>query len=116
MVSATSVINCVGSIVCQAGCVLEALDTALADHGLMMPLDLGAKGSCHIGGNVATNAGGLRLIRYGSLQANTLGLVAVSSLLTLYTRKINKTSPCYLSLITQVYFVLNIFFYKKAKK
>uniref|UniRef100_A0A1B6H1T9 D-2-hydroxyglutarate dehydrogenase, mitochondrial n=1 Tax=Cuerna arida TaxID=1464854 RepID=A0A1B6H1T9_9HEMI len=68
-----------GSIVCQAGCVLEALDTALADHGLMMPLDLGAKGSCHIGGNIATNAGGLRLLRYGSLQANTLGLVAVKA-------------------------------------
>lgn len=45
----------------------------------MMPLDLGAKGSCHIGGNIATNAGGLRLLRYGSLQANTLGLVAVST-------------------------------------
>ncbi|KAG8287826.1 D-2-hydroxyglutarate dehydrogenase, mitochondrial, partial [Homalodisca vitripennis] len=68
-----------GSIVCQAGCVLEALDTALAEHGLMMPLDLGAKGSCHIGGNIATNAGGLRLLRYGSLQANTLGLVAVKA-------------------------------------
>ncbi|XP_054271887.1 D-2-hydroxyglutarate dehydrogenase, mitochondrial-like isoform X1 [Macrosteles quadrilineatus] len=68
-----------GSIVCQAGCVLETLDNALADHGLMMPLDLGAKGSCHIGGNIATNAGGLRLLRYGSLQANTLGLVAVKS-------------------------------------
>lgn len=67
-----------GSIVCQAGCVLEALDTALAEHDLMMPLDLGAKGSCQIGGNVSTNAGGLRLLRYGSMQANTLGLVAVS--------------------------------------
>ncbi|XP_054261644.1 D-2-hydroxyglutarate dehydrogenase, mitochondrial-like [Macrosteles quadrilineatus] len=68
-----------GSIVCQAGCVLETLDNALAEHGLMMPLDLGAKGSCHIGGNIATNAGGLRLLRYGSLQANTLGLVAVKA-------------------------------------
>ena len=47
----------------QAGVVLEQLDTALAGHGLMVPLDLGAKGSCHIGGNVSTNAGGLRLLR-----------------------------------------------------
>ena len=39
-----------------------------------MPLDLGAKGSCHIGGNVATNAGGLRLLRYGSLHGTILGL------------------------------------------
>lgn len=66
-----------GSIACQAGCVLEVLDTALAEHDLMMPLDLGAKGSCQIGGNIATNAGGLRLLRYGSLQANTLGLKVV---------------------------------------
>ena len=38
---------------------------------------MGAKGSCHIGGNVATNAGGLRLLRYGSLHANVLGLEVV---------------------------------------
>lgn len=44
----------------------------------MMPLDLGAKGSCHIGGNVATNAGGLRLLRYGSLHGTVLGLEVVS--------------------------------------
>ena len=48
----------------QAGVVLEKLDSHLADHGLMVPLDLGAKGSCHLGGNVSTNAGGLRLLRY----------------------------------------------------
>lgn len=39
----------------------------------IMPLDLGAKGSCQIGGNVSTNAGGLRLLRYGSLHGNVLG-------------------------------------------
>ena len=59
---------------CQAGCVLEWLDNYVADEaGLMMPLDLGAKGSCHIGGNVATNAGGIRLLRYGSLHGSVLG-------------------------------------------
>ena len=42
-----------------------------------MPLDLGAKGSCQIGGNVSTNAGGLRLFRYGSLHSTVLGLEAV---------------------------------------
>ena len=52
-----------GVAVCQAGVVLEQLDSELAGHGLMVPLDLGAKGSCHIGGNVSTNAGGLRLLR-----------------------------------------------------
>ena len=48
----------------QAGVVLEKLDAHLADYGLMVPLDLGAKGSCQLGGNVSTNAGGLRLLRY----------------------------------------------------
>ncbi|XP_050307084.1 D-2-hydroxyglutarate dehydrogenase, mitochondrial [Anthonomus grandis grandis] len=66
-----------GVLICQAGCVLESLDEALAEHGLMMPLDLGAKGSCHIGGNVSTNAGGLRLLRYGNLHGNVLGIEAV---------------------------------------
>ena len=42
-----------------------------------MPLDLGAKGSCQIGGNVSTNAGGLRLLRYGSLHGSVIGLEVV---------------------------------------
>jgi (R)-2-hydroxyglutarate---pyruvate transhydrogenase len=66
-----------GVLVAQAGCVLEALDGAVAPHGFQMPLDLGAKGSCQIGGNVSTNAGGLRYLRYGSLHGSVLGLQAV---------------------------------------
>lgn len=62
-----------GIMICEAGCVLEQVDHKLAEHGLRMPLDLGAKGSCQIGGNVATNAGGLRLLRYGSLHGSVLG-------------------------------------------
>jgi FAD/FMN-containing dehydrogenase len=46
-----------GTLVCEAGCILETLDRAAGEHGFMMPLDLGAKGSCQIGGNVSTNAG-----------------------------------------------------------
>ncbi|KAK0087587.1 hypothetical protein PV326_005133 [Microctonus aethiopoides] len=66
-----------GALVCEAGCVLETLDNHLDNYGLMMPLDLGAKGSCLIGGNVSTNAGGLRLLRYGNLHGSVLGLEAV---------------------------------------
>ncbi|NWZ82811.1 D2HDH protein, partial [Poecile atricapillus] len=66
-----------GILVCQAGCVLERLNEYLEEQGFVMPLDLGAKGSCHIGGNVATNAGGLRLLRYGSLRGTVLGLEVV---------------------------------------
>jgi FAD/FMN-containing dehydrogenase len=57
--------------------VLEVADTYLAEKGFIFPLDLGAKGSCQVGGNVATNAGGLRLLRYGSLHGSVLGLEVV---------------------------------------
>ncbi|KAJ3190772.1 hypothetical protein HK101_008370 [Irineochytrium annulatum] len=66
-----------GILTCQAGCVLETLDNWLGDRGHTMPLDLGAKGTCQIGGNVATNAGGLRLLRYGSLHGTVLSLEVV---------------------------------------
>ncbi|BGP21736.1 D-lactate ferricytochrome c oxidoreductase [Rhodotorula toruloides] len=66
-----------GILTADAGCILENLSTFLHPKGYMMPLDLGAKGSCHIGGNVATNAGGLRLLRYGSLHGTVLGIEAV---------------------------------------
>lgn len=59
-----------GILVCEAGCILESLDKLLEEKGFIMPLDLGAKGSCHIGGNIATNAAGLRLLRYGSLHGS----------------------------------------------
>lgn len=66
-----------GTLVVDAGCILEVVDHFLAEKNYIFPLDLGAKGSCQIGGNVATNAGGLRLLRYGSLHGNVLGLEAV---------------------------------------
>lgn len=68
-----------GIIICEAGCILKELDDHLSTFDLMMPLDLGAKGSCLIGGNVSTNAGGIRLLRYGNLHGNILGIEAVSS-------------------------------------
>jgi len=61
----------------QAGCVLERLQEAASREGLFFPLDLGARGSCTIGGNVATNAGGSNVIRYGMMRALVLGLEAV---------------------------------------
>ena len=68
----------VGTLTCQSGCVLQQLDDDISKDGFMMPLDLAAKGSCQIGGNVSTNAGGIRLLRYGSLHGSVLGLEAVS--------------------------------------
>ena len=77
MNSVRSVDTDAGHLVCDAGCVLEVLQSHVMDHGFTMPLDLGAKGSCQIGGNLATNAGGLRYLRYGSLHGSVLGLEAV---------------------------------------
>ncbi|KAH3668684.1 hypothetical protein OGAPHI_002438 [Ogataea philodendri] len=66
-----------GILKADAGLILENADNFLAENGYIFPLDLGAKGSCHIGGNVAANAGGLRLLRYGSLHGSVLGLEVV---------------------------------------
>ncbi|CAK7270666.1 D-lactate ferricytochrome c oxidoreductase [Sporothrix epigloea] len=66
-----------GTLVVDAGVVLEVADAYLAERGYLFPLDLGAKGSCHVGGNISTNAGGLRLLRYGSLHGTVLGVEAV---------------------------------------
>lgn len=60
-----------------AGCILEEVQDAAAAAGLFFPLNLGAKGSCHIGGNLATNAGGLNFLRYGGARELCLGLEAV---------------------------------------
>lgn len=67
-----------GIVTVQAGVILERLTTYLEENNFTTPLDLGAKGSCEIGGNLATNAGGLRYVRYGSLRGTVLGVEAVS--------------------------------------
>lgn len=63
-----------GTAVFESGKILEQANAELNEQGLMFPLDLGAKGSCQIGGNIATNAGGLRILRYGNLHGSVLGL------------------------------------------
>lgn len=61
----------------EAGCPLQAVHEAAAEHGLLYPVDLGARGSCTIGGNIATNAGGNTVVRYGMTRDNVLGIEAV---------------------------------------
>ena len=61
----------------QSGVVLEAVQNAAEEHGLMYPLDIGGRGSCTVGGNIATNAGGNRVIRYGMTRDMVLGVEAV---------------------------------------
>jgi FAD/FMN-containing dehydrogenase len=66
-----------GIVTAEAGMILENLTSFLEERGFTAPLDLGAKGTCQIGGNVATHAGGLRFVRYGSLHGTVLGVEAV---------------------------------------
>ena len=61
----------------QAGCVLQTACEAAEAQGLYLPIDLGARGSATIGGNISTNAGGNRVIRYGMTRDIVLGLEAV---------------------------------------
>ena len=66
-----------GSMTVEAGCVLQTACEAAEAEGLLLPLDLGARGSATIGGNISTNAGGNRVIRYGMMRELVLGLEAV---------------------------------------
>ena len=61
----------------RAGTPLETCQQAAAEAGLFLALDLGSRGSCQIGGNLSTNAGGNRVIRYGMAREQVLGLEAV---------------------------------------
>ena len=60
-----------------AGTPLQALQEAALENNLYLPIDLGARGSCTIGGNIATNAGGMEVIRFGMTRSSVLGLEAV---------------------------------------
>jgi FAD/FMN-containing dehydrogenase len=65
------------SIDTEAGVVTEDLQRVAREHGLFFPIDLASKGSCQIGGNIATNAGGLKFIRFGGTREQVLGLEVV---------------------------------------
>ena len=63
----------------EAGCLLQAVQQAAADAGLLFPLSLASEGSCSIGGNLATNAGGTQVLRYGNARELCLGLEVVTA-------------------------------------
>lgn len=67
------------TITVEAGCILQAVQQAAAEAGRLFPLSLAAEGSCTIGGNLATNAGGTQVLRYGNARELTLGLEVVTA-------------------------------------
>ncbi|WP_028357697.1 FAD-binding oxidoreductase [Brackiella oedipodis] len=67
------------TITVQAGCILQTIQEAARQAGRLFPLSLAAQGSCSIGGNLATNAGGTQVLRYGNTRELTLGLEVVTA-------------------------------------
>ena len=65
------------TITVEAGCVLAAVQKAAEEAGRLFPLSLAAEGSCQIGGNLSTNAGGVNVLRYGTAREQVLGLEVV---------------------------------------
>ena len=63
----------------EAGCILQSLQEAAQQQGLLFPLSLAAEGSCTIGGNLGTNAGGTQVVRYGNARDLCLGLEVVTA-------------------------------------
>jgi FAD/FMN-containing dehydrogenase len=66
------------ALTAEAGCVLQAVQQAAADHDLLFPLSLAAEGTCTVGGNLATNAGGTQVLRYGNARELCLGVEVVT--------------------------------------
>ena len=65
------------SITLESGCILDNVKNELLKKNLEFPLSMGSRGKCQIGGNIATNAGGVNVIKYGTIRQNILGLEAV---------------------------------------
>lgn len=65
------------TITVEAGCTLEAAQLAAAGQGRLFPLSLASEGTCQIGGNLGSNAGGVQVLRYGNMRELTLGLEVV---------------------------------------
>ena len=67
------------TLTAEAGCVLQNVQAAAAERGLLFPLSLAAEGSCTLGGNLATNAGGTQVLRWGNARDLCLGLEVVTA-------------------------------------
>ena len=67
------------TVTVEAGCLLQQVQDYAAEHARLFPLSLASEGSCTIGGNLSTNAGGTAVLRYGSMRDLTLGLEVVTA-------------------------------------
>jgi FAD/FMN-containing dehydrogenase len=76
-IRAVDVVN--NTMTVEAGCILQTIQESAAGHGLLFPLSLASQGSCTIGGNLSTNAGGTGVLRYGNTRSLCLGLEVVTA-------------------------------------
>ncbi len=67
------------TVTAEAGCVLQQLQQVCAENGMLYPMSLGSEGSCTVGGNLSTNAGGTQVLRYGNARELCLGLEVVTA-------------------------------------
>ncbi len=67
-----------GCVETEAGAILQNVQQAVRDHRMMFPIDFASRGSCQIGGCISTNAGGLRVIRYGMMRESVMGLEVIT--------------------------------------
>ena len=65
------------TLIAQSGCVLSNIQNKAYEHGLLFPLSLGAEGTCQIGGNLSTNAGGVNVLKYGTSRDLVMGIEVV---------------------------------------
>lgn len=65
------------SIEVEAGCILEDIHKKVSNYSLVFPIDVSSSGSCQIGGNISTNAGGTNVLKYGTTRSQVLGLEVV---------------------------------------
>jgi FAD/FMN-containing dehydrogenase len=65
------------TVTLEAGCVLASVQALAAEHERFFPLSIGSEGSCQVGGNISTNAGGIQVLRYGNMRDQVLGLEVV---------------------------------------
>lgn len=84
-----------GTAVAQAGVTMQHLQETAAAQGWLFPVDIGSRGSAQLGGNVATNAGGNRVLRFGMMRENVLGIevaLADGTLLTMLDRVVKNNA------------------------
>ena len=90
----------VGTVAAGAGVTLEALQRAATEADLAFPVDLAARGSATVGGMIATDAGGIRALRYGSMRRQVVGIEAVLADGTVVRERAGATTPIGVDLVS----------------